>query len=285
MREARVGIIALYTYPIRRMLTASFVILASLSASACLNPVGKALYQPQPVTGVSPTWTGRAPVPVTARTTDGLDLAGWYWAPEGKDRDILLFLPGRAGNRDTAARQAEAFAQDGRGVLVASYRGYGSNAGTPDEQGLYRDGMAFADLARRLQPDARLYLFGDGLGAAVALRTAVRGGVTGTATLGAFDRFSSFAPASTRGLYAHAFDNLEAIHSVKTPVLILHGRKDQVVPFVAAERLKQAAGGTAILAPIEGEAYHSVDLRYVAPTVWRAFDQMAKMAEPTSATK
>jgi hypothetical protein len=174
-----------------RGLATSFVVIGSLSVTACLNPVGKALYQPQPLATASPTWAGRAPVPVTARTANGFDLAGWYWAPDGKAQDILLFLPGRAGSRDTAARQAEPFAEGGRGVLVASYRGYGSNAGTPDEQGLYRDGLAFADLARRLQPNGRLYLFGDGLGAAVALRTAVRGDVTGTATLG---RSTAFPP-------------------------------------------------------------------------------------------
>lgn len=137
-----------------------------------------------------------------------MDLVGWYWASQDASGDILLFLPGCAGNRDTAARQAEAFAANGRGVLVASYRGY---PGTPDEKGLYRDGMAFADLARTLRPSGspgRLYLFGDGLGAAVALRTAVRIDVSGTATLGAFDSFASFTPAATRPLYADAFDNV-----------------------------------------------------------------------------
>ena len=102
--------------------------------------------------------------------------------------------------------------------------------------------------------------------------------MSGTATLGAFDRFSSFAPAITRGVYTDAFDNVAAIARVKSPVLIMHGRKDQVVPFAAAETLKRAAGGTAVVAPIAGEAYHSVDLRYIASTVWQAFDQMGTMA-------
>ncbi|MDD1451530.1 hypothetical protein NHF48_011970 [Sphingomonas sp. H160509] len=50
---------------------------------------------------------------------------------------MLIYVPGRAGNRDIAARAAQAFARDGRGVLVASYRGYGDNPGVPDERGLY----------------------------------------------------------------------------------------------------------------------------------------------------
>jgi pimeloyl-ACP methyl ester carboxylesterase len=102
------------------------------------------------------------------------------------------------------------------------------------EQGLYRDGSAFADLAHTLSRSSHLYLFGDGLGTAVALRPATRRDVTGTATLGAFDRFASFAPAAVRSFYDDAFDNLAVIRVAKTPVLILHGRKDQVVPFAAA---------------------------------------------------
>ena len=79
------------------------------------------------------------------------------------------------------------------------------------------------------------------------------------------------------GTVVNAFDNVAAISQVKTPVLILHGRKDQVVPYAAAETLQRGAGGLAVLAPIAGDAYHTVDMRYVAPTVWRAFDEMGRM--------
>jgi len=268
-----------------RILLASTLVGAALTVSGCVNPVSSKLYQPKPLAATSPTWAGRAPTTVSAKTADGIELTGWFWAPEQPHGDILLFLPGRAGNRNIAAKQAEPFAAGGRGVLVASYRGYGDNPGNPDENGLYRDGAAFADLARALRPTGRLYLFGDGLGAAVALRLASRADVSGTATLGAFDRFSSFAPAITRRVYTDAFDNVAAIARVKTPVLIMHGRKDQVVPFAAAEMLKRAAGGTAIVAPIAGEAYHSVDLRYIASTVWQAFDQMGTMAASSGTEK
>lgn len=254
------------------------VLVFAAALAGCVDPVGSSLYQPQPLTADRTAWAGRVPMAVSARTSDGLELTGWFWAPDDPSGDILLFLPGRAGNRDTAARQAEPFAAGGRGVLVASYRGYGDNAGKPDEKGLYLDGAAFADLARTMHTSGRLFLFGDGLGAAVALRLASRADVSGTATLGAFDRFANFAPAAMRPMYADAFDNVAAIARVKTPVLIMHGSKDQVVPFSAAENLKRAAGGTAILAPIAGEAYHSVDLRHVAATVWQAFDQMGRMS-------
>lgn len=248
--------------------------------TGCLNLAGSSLYQPEPIGRVPTAWGGRAPQAVVARTGDGLALKGWFWPPRAPDGDILLFLPGRAGNRDTAARKAAPLALAGKGVLVASYRGFGDNPGTPDEQGLYRDGAAFADLARTMRPASRLYLFGDGLGSAVALRLASRPDVTGTATLGAFDRFKNFAPAAMRPMYTDAFDNMAAIREVTGPVILLHGRRDEVVPFSAAENLEKAAGGFAIVAPVDGAAYHSIDLRYVAAQVWQAFDQIAANGVP-----
>ena len=257
------------------------LLLASLSG--CINPVGRSLYEPAPLGSTTPAWTARVPQLVDTTTKDGVRLQGWFWPPETADGAVLVYLPGRAGNRDVAATAAQAFAQDGHGLLVASYRGYGDNPGTPDERGLYQDGRAFVDLAKRLVPNGKHFVFGDGLGSAVALNvaanvaddTSVGPEIDAVVTLGAFDSFARFVPGMERGLYSAAFDNVAAISRVKVPVLLMHGRKDEVVPFAAAERLRAAAGGKAIVVPIDGEAYHSFDLRHIAPVVWRALDQIA----------
>lgn len=253
-------------------------IVMSAALAGCVNPVGRSLYQPAPL-AATPTWTGRAPQPVEAVAADGARLKGWFWPPETPTGAVLIYLPGRAGNRDVAAKAAQAFARDGRGVLVASYRGYGDNPGVPDEHGLYQDGRAFVELAKRLAPDGKRFVFGDGLGAAVALHVAAEGSagasIDGVVTLGAFDSFARFVPGLTRDFYADAFDNVAAIRRVTVPVLLMHGRKDEVVPFAAADRLRAAAGGKALVVPIDGEAYHSFDLGHIAPVVWRALDQIA----------
>lgn len=260
---------------------------ALLGLAACVNPVGQSLYQPAPLASASPTWTDRAPQLVSVVTQDGVRLQGWFWPPAVANGAVLVFLPGRSGNRDSAAQAAQAFARDGRGLLVASYRGYGDNPGVPDENGLYQDGRAFVDLAKRLAPNGKRFLFGDGLGAAVALHVAADGtaggGVDAVVTLGAFDSFARFVPGMARGFYANAFDNVAAIRRVSVPVLLMHGRKDEVVPFAAAERLRAAAGGKAIVVPIDGEAYHNFDLSHIAPVVWRALDQIA--ADEAAAVK
>ena len=253
-------------------------LILSTVLAGCVNPVGRSVYQPAPLAAM-PTWIGRTPRLIEAVAADGVHLQGWFWPPETPGGAVLIYVPGRAGNRDIAAKAAQAFARDGRGVLVASYRGYGDNPGVPDERGLYQDGRAFVDLAKQLVPDGKRFVFGDGLGAAVALRVAADAStgtdIDGVVTLGAFDSFARFVPGVTRTFYADAFDNVAAIRRVTVPVLLMHGRKDEVVPFAAAERLRAAAGGKALIVPIDGEAYHSFDLSHIAPVVWRALDQIA----------
>lgn len=261
-------------------------LILSTVLAGCVNPVGRSLYQPAPL-AATPTWIGRTPRLVEAVAADGVHLQGWFWPPETPGGAVLIYVPGRAGNRDIAAKAAQAFARDGRGVLVASYRGYGDNPGVPDERGLYQDGRAFVDLTKQLVPDGKRFVFGDGLGAAVALRVAADAStgtdIHGVVTLGAFDSFARFVPGVTRTFYADAFDNVAAIRRVTVPVLLMHGRKDEVVPFAAAERLRAAAGGKALVVPIDGEAYHSFDLSHIAPVVWRALDQIA--ADEAAAAK
>ena len=99
-----------------RILVTSTLVGAAINLGGCVNPVSSKLYQPKPLAAASPTWAGRAPTGVSAKTADGVELTGWFWAPEQPHGDILLFLRGRAGNRNIAAKQAEPFAAGGRGV-------------------------------------------------------------------------------------------------------------------------------------------------------------------------
>ena len=245
-------------------------ILLALLLSGCAGAVRERIYRPDAAPAAAPAWSGAAPRMVNARTADGLEIGGYYWAPEGEPRDILIFFHGNAGNRERAALMAQPLRRPGTGVLVASYRGYGGNAGSPSEPGLMADGAAFLGLARTLQPGAKVYLFGWSLGGAVALHLAAREEVDGVVTLGAFTRLRDVAPSIARGVLPDRWDNEAAIASVSEPVYLFHGTNDQVVPFAAAQRLK-AASGRATLVTVTG-AGHEVDLASIASHVWRAFD-------------
>src|SRR5688500_8572989 len=112
------------------------VLLLAFLLAGCSGVVRDRIYRPDPAPVVAPAWAGAAPQSVSVRAADGLEISGYYWAPEGAARDILIFFHGNAGNRERAAQIAAPLRRPGSGLLVASYRGFGSNPGSPDETGL-----------------------------------------------------------------------------------------------------------------------------------------------------
>jgi pimeloyl-ACP methyl ester carboxylesterase len=118
---------------------------------------------------------------VALHTEDGLDLTAWHAPATGQATAItVLVLPGNAGSRATRVPLARALSAAGFDVLLLDYRGYG-NPGSPTEEGPAADARAAHRhlVAERGVPPARLVLFGERLGAAVATRLALERPVAG----------------------------------------------------------------------------------------------------------
>jgi fermentation-respiration switch protein FrsA (DUF1100 family) len=133
----------------------------------------------------------------------------------------------------------------GVSVLMPEYRGYGRSAGAPSERAFREDFVAFYDLlAQRRDVDrTRIAFHGVSLGGGAVSQLAHR---RPPAALILQSTFSSIADAAWEGfrapriLLADPFDSIGALHGVRAPVLILHGTRDEVVPFAHAERLHRA---------------------------------------------
>jgi fermentation-respiration switch protein FrsA (DUF1100 family) len=158
----------------------------------------------------------------------------------------LLYLHGNGGNvGDPGYNRAWAkFHRLGLGVLAVDYRGYGQSAGTPSEQGFYRDADAAYDyLTSALEvPARRLVIYGYSLGAAVAIDLGARVPAAGLMVEGPFLSIPAmgaelypFLPASL--LARNRFASVDKIARVSMPKLFLHARTDEVVPFRQGERL------------------------------------------------
>jgi fermentation-respiration switch protein FrsA (DUF1100 family) len=174
---------------------------------------------------------------------------GWFLPAPGGARFAVLVCHGNAGNISGRLDRALAFHGLGMDVLLFDYRGFGRSRGEPSEEGTYEDAVAarrYLVEDRRISPE-RLILFGESLGAAVAIEVALR---EPAAALVLEAPFTSIADM-TRVAYPFLaplipwvrtrYDNLGKIPRVRVPLLILHGRCDPVVPFSQGEALFRAA--------------------------------------------
>ena len=135
----------------------------------------------------------------------------------------------------------------GADVLLFDYRGYGASEGSPDEEGTYRDARAaWCWLVARGAAPERVVLFGESLGSAVALQLALE---VDARALVLESPFAS-VPAMARAVYPFLpvwpfvrtrYDNAAKIGRLRMPLLVLHGERDEVVPFAQGRRVFDAA--------------------------------------------
>jgi hypothetical protein len=192
-------------------------------------------------------------------TRDGERLHAW-WVPHAQARGTLLFAHGNAGNVSYRLDSLRLFHRLRLNVLIFDYRGYGRSTGRPTEAGLYRDGEAARRwLTENAGVDADdLVLFGRSMGAAVAARLA-----TGhrAACLIAESAFTSVPDRAAeiywwlpvRWLLHIRMDTRRSVGEADLPVLVVHSRDDEIVPFSHARRLLEAAGRRGQLLEISGD--------------------------------
>lgn len=176
-------------------------------------------------------------------------MTAWYFPPSVKEKPVLLYFHGNAGHYGHRLPKVQDYLAAGYGVLLAEYRGYGGNPGTLGERELYRDGRAYMKWLEREKEIApeQVILYGESIGSGVAVQMATEYSVRGLVLEAPFSSLLDVASKTyffvpVRFLLKDTYNNIQKIGRIKAPLLIMHGRKDNVVPFWQGRRLFEAAG-------------------------------------------
>lgn len=179
-------------------------------------------------------------------TSDGVRVHSWF-VPGPSSRTVLYFH-GNAGNISHRLHTIRQFHDLGLAVLIVDYRGYGQSGGKPSEHGLHLDANAawqYLVGKRGLAPDD-IVLFGRSLGGSVAAWLAAQ------ESPGALIVDSSFTSVPDIGQDVYPWLPVRLLariqHSTKAhmikasaPVLVVHSRDDEIIPFHHGEALFAAA--------------------------------------------
>lgn len=201
------------------------------------------LYLPVRSLATDPAAQGMPFEDVWLQTRDGVRLHAWM-IPAEAERGVLLFLHGNAGNISHRMDSIRIFHELGLSVLILDYRGYGQSDGKPDEQGTYLDAHAAWDwltTQRGIEAD-RILVFGRSLGSAVAAELATHVRPAAVILESAFtslpDLVAGIMPwLPVRLLLRFDYNTLERAPLIESPVLIVHSRDDELVPFAHGEQV------------------------------------------------
>ena len=208
---------------------------------------------------------------VWLRTEDDVDIHGWYI--RGSSSRVLLFFHGNAGNISHRLYSIRQFLDLGFSVFIIDYRGYGQSGGRVNEQGLYRD----ADAAWRYLteergvPNSDIVVFGRSLGGSVAARlaTSVEPEAlilesTFTSVPDAAQDIYPWLPVRWLSRLRHA--TREYVRDVHCPVLVVHSRDDEIIPYHHGEGIFEAANEPRSMLTIRGGHNEAIALDEAAYT-------------------
>jgi len=184
---------------------------------------------------------------VSLTTPDAETLHGWY-VPAADAAGVVLFFHGNAGNISHRLDSIEIFHQLGLDVLIIDYRGYGRSSGSPGEQGTYTDAQTAWDylVDQRGAAPGNIVVFGRSLGGAVASWLAARTSPAAVILESCFTsgpdmaaRLYPFLPA--RLITRIKYPVKEYVTQISSPLLVVHSRQDEIIPFDMGEAVFAAA--------------------------------------------
>ncbi len=195
---------------------------------------------------------------VRLKASDGIQLDGWF-VPAPQSRATVLFFHGNTGNISHRLETLKILNELNYDTLIFDYRGYGRSEGQPSEEGTYKDAQAAWDYLtlKRQVPESDIILFGRSLGGAVATWLASHVSPAALIIESSFTSIPDLAeqlyPWLPVRLLARAqYNSKKSLAEVTAPVLLIHSRQDEVIPFSHSETLLEAYQGEKSLLEISG---------------------------------
>jgi len=179
-------------------------------------------------------------------TPDGQRIVAWYGRAQ-PGRPTLLYFHGNGASLAARAPRIARFMDEGWGVYMMTYRGYGGSTGSPSEAANVADArLAYHALVKEGVPPRSIVAYGESLGSGIAVRIAAELPVGGvildapyTSIVDVAARAYPFLPV--RLFLIDRYETTRYIAGIKAPLLILHGENDSVVPVAMGRELARLA--------------------------------------------
>ncbi len=184
---------------------------------------------------------------VKITTEDNLELLAWYHEKDIINSKTILYLHGNAGSLENRIHKINNFENININFLLLAWRGFSGNKGQPNEQGLYKDAKAAIKwLNKKGVKDQNIIIYGESLGTGIATEIAQNKNFAGIILEAPFtsmvDMGQKIYPIfPVKFLLKDKYESKNKIKNIKSPILVLHGRKDKIVPFYMGEKIFEMA--------------------------------------------
>ena len=174
------------------------------------------------------------------------ELTGWYYKKNSKFK-TLLFFHGNAGKLENRIYKLNDLSKLNINYLIIAYRGFSGNEGSPSEDGLYLDARAAKKwLNSNGIDDNNIILYGESLGTAISIDLAKDFNFAGiilespfTSMVDLAKIYYPYLPVSI--LLKDRYNSLDKMKNINSPILVMHGKKDKIVPYNMGVKIFETA--------------------------------------------
>ena len=183
---------------------------------------------------------------INIKTEDNIDLKGWFHLKDLKKKTILFFH-GNAGTLDNRIYKLNFLGNLDINFLIIAWRGYSGSSGKPTELGLYQDAKSAVNwLNLKGIAEKNIILYGESLGTSVAIEIGQSKNFAGmileapfTSMVDTGKKYYPFFPVKL--LLKDKYESKNKIKNIKFPILVMHGKKDKIIPFYMGEAIYNLA--------------------------------------------
>jgi fermentation-respiration switch protein FrsA (DUF1100 family) len=165
--------------------------------------------------------------------------------PVTKQRPVVIFAHGNGELIDFWPHELSKFNDLGIGILLVEYPGYGRSDGTPSQKSITEVFNSAYDVlvARKDIDPSKIILFGRSLGGGAICSLAANRPSSVLILMSSFVSVRSFASKYLFPgfLIRDPFDNLKVVSNYNRPVLVIHGKFDNIIPYKHGTALYRAA--------------------------------------------
>jgi len=256
------------------------VLLGMFLVGGCEVIVNKLAFHPDNVNVIPENELPKGVEEFSIETDDKLIIRSLFLRAKESDK-VVIYFHGNAGNIYHRIPSLLRLRQFGLNVVGVSYRGYGKSEGEPSEDGIYLDGKAvFNYVSNKLGFEHKnIIVIGRSIGTTVAINTTQNKDIGGLILVAPLTSGKAHANAgslsSVSSLAGNSFDNINKIKNIKTPIMVIHGTKDRVIPYSMGKEIFDAANSEKKLVTINGAGHNDLHNVY-AKKYWTSIFSFLK---------
>ena len=184
---------------------------------------------------------------IKIKNDDNIELLAWYHEKDIEKYKTILFLHGNAGSLENRIHKINHFNDMDVNFLIISWRGFSGNKGQPTEKGLYNDAKSGIDwLNNKGISIENIIIYGESLGTGIATEIAQNNNFAGVILESPFTSMvaagkSKYPIFPIKLLLKDKYESDKKIKNIMSPILVMHGEADKIVPFWMAKKMFELA--------------------------------------------